>query len=196
MMKGLPPVDPDYLARLRRRDPDALVSVVDLHGRRLYRAARGMGCSADASRDIVQDVFVVFLTSLERFEGRSQLGTWLFGILYRKVLEHRRPSPTDRYDPIDEAFEAQFDESDRWIHRPLAPDRWMHSREAAAAIRDCLEALPPLQRDVFQLREVEELSGAETGAVLGESANHVGVLFHRARLRLRDCLGQRGWSGA
>jgi len=193
MMRGLPPVDPDYLARLRRRDPETLRSVVDLHGRRLYRAARGMGCPADAASDVVQDVFVTFLASLDRFEGRSQVSTWLLGILYRKLLERRRPSPGDAHDPIDDVFLAQFDESDRWVQRPIDPDRWMRSREAAAAIHDCLEALPPLQRDVFQLREVEELSGAEVGAILGESVNHIGVLFHRARLRLRECLGQKGW---
>src|SRR3954447_2467736 len=196
MIKALPPLDPDSIARLRRRDPDMLRAIVDQHGRRLYRAARSMGCAADTALDIVQDVFVVFLKSLDRFEGRSQVGTWLFGILHHKVQESRRPSAAaaqcDAID-IDAAFDGQFNESDAWIHRPIAPDRWMRSREASAAIQGCLERLTPQQRTVFQLRQVEELSGAEVSGIVGESVNHVGVLFHRARLRLRECLTQKGW---
>lgn len=194
-MEGLSSADTPSLAALRRRDPDALRALVDLHSRRLYRAARGMGCTVDAASDLVQDVFVVFLKSLDRFEGRSQVSTWLFGILYNKVRELRRPtSYEERRDPIDERFDASSDDSGTWIHRPVEPDRWMRSREAAVAIESCLEQLPPLQRDVFQLRQVEELSAAEVAAIVGETPGHVGVLFHRARLRLRDCLMQKGWA--
>jgi RNA polymerase sigma-70 factor (ECF subfamily) len=197
MMRGLAPLDPDLIARLRRREPDALRSVVDEHGRRLYRAARGMGCSADAAGDVVQDVFVVFLESMDRFEGRAQVGTWLFGILHHKVQEQRRSlAREEARDPIDDVFDGQFDRSDRWIRRPIEPDRWMRSREAAAAIQGCLEGLTPLQRDVFHLRQVEELSGAEVSKILAQSVTHIGVLFHRARLRLRECLGKKGWTSA
>lgn len=195
MMRGLAPLDPDFIARLRRRDPDALRSVVDLHGRRLYRAARGLGCSADAAGDAVQDVFVVFLDSLDRFEGRAQVGTWLFGILYRKVLERRRSTVREETrDPIDDVFEAQFDGKDGWIQPPIEPDRWFHSREAGRAIQGCVEALTPSQRDVFQLRQVEELSGGDVGRILGQTSTHVAVLYHRARLRLRECLAKKGWN--
>ncbi len=156
-----------------------------------------MGCSVDAAFDMVQDVFVVFLKSLDRFEGRSQVGTWLFGILHHKVQESRRPSASEaQLDPIDAAFDAQFDESATWIRRPIEPDRWMRSREASEAIQGCLDRLTPLQREVFQLRQIEELSGAEVSSILGESVNHVGVLFHRARLHLRECLAQKGWKSA
>lgn len=197
MMNGLTPVDPDFMARLRRREPDTLKTVVDLHSRRLYRTARGMGCSADSAADVVQEVFVVFLNSLDRFEGRSQVGTWLFGILSHKVMEKRRSSVVEKtQDPIDEVYEAQFNESDGWTQRPIEPDRWMRSSEAAVAIQACLEGLTPLQRQVFQLRQVDELSGIEVSNILGQSVTHVGVLFHRARLRLRECLGKKGWKSA
>src|SRR4051812_18878690 len=108
MMLGLAPLDPDFIARLRRRDAATLRSVVDEHGRRLYRAARGMGCSQDTAADVVQDVFVVFLDGLDRFQGSSQVGTWLFGILHHKMQERRRSAAREETrDPIDAVFEAQ-----------------------------------------------------------------------------------------
>jgi RNA polymerase sigma-70 factor (ECF subfamily) len=78
------------LAELRARNPAALRAVVDQHARRLYRAARGMGFSPDDAEDLAQEVFVTFLETLERFEGRSELGTWLFGVLHHKAQERRR----------------------------------------------------------------------------------------------------------
>jgi len=144
MMGGVVQLDDTYLGRLRRRDPEALRSVVDEEGRRLYRAARGMGYSKNEAEDLVQDVFVTFIESIERFEGRAQVGTWLFGILHHKS-------------------------------------------------QDCLDGLSPSQREVFQLRQVEELSAVEVSKISGHAITHIGVLFHRARMKLRVCLEGKGW---
>src|SRR6266850_524383 len=185
------------LVRLRRRDPDALRAIVDAHARPLYRAARGMGFTIEEAEDLAQDVFVTFIESLERFEGRAQIGTWLFGILHHKAQERRRSRARDELnDPIDTVFEAQFDIRGNWIRPPVTPDRAVNAQEAREAIRDCLDGLPPLQREVFQLRQVEELSAAEAGNVLAQTVTHIGVLLHRARMRLRACLERKGWTGS
>ena len=188
---------PEIVERLRRRDPAVLRQVVEENARKLYRAARGMGLSSDRADDLTQEVFVTFLKTLERFEGRSEVSTWLFGILYRKVHEQRRSVARDEMnDPIDEAFDARFDQAGNWI-RPLAsPDQLTASVQIGESLRACLADLPPLQRDVFQLRQVAELSAAEVATMLDRTVTHVGVLFHRARLRLQQCLEKRGWSPA
>jgi RNA polymerase sigma-70 factor (ECF subfamily) len=187
-------LDDDFVAGLRRRDPDALKAVVDQHARRLYRAARGMGFSVEAE-DLAQDVFMTFISSIERFEGRAQVGTWLFGILHHKVQERRRSrTREDLNDPIDTVFESQFDARGSWLRPPVAPDQQVSSHEAGEAIQRCLEGLPLLQREVFMLRQVEELSAADVSKILAQTVTHIGVLFHRARARLRECLAKKGWS--
>ena len=183
------------LERLRRRDPDALREIVDTHARPLYRSARGMGFAIEEAEDLAQDVLVTFIETLDRFEGRAQIGTWLFGILHHKVQERRRSRARDElHDSIDTVFEAQFDSRGKWIQPPLAPDRAATAGEARDAIRECLEGLPPLQREVFQLREVQDLSAADAGNVLAQTVTHIGVLLHRARIRLRACLEGKGWT--
>jgi DNA-directed RNA polymerase specialized sigma24 family protein len=73
-----------------------------------------LGFAETEAEDLVQDVFQTFLERLDSFEGRSQLRTWLFGILHRKALERRRATVADdRMDPIDEVFESRFDRLDR-----------------------------------------------------------------------------------
>ena len=188
---------PDLIANLRRRDPAVLQAVVGEHARKLYRAARGMGLSNDQAEDLTQDVFVTFLSTLDRFEGRSQVSTWLFGILHHKMQEQRRASARDELnDPIDDAFEARFDTDGSWIRPPLPPDRLAASGQMTSALAECLEHLPPLQRDVFHLRQIEELPATEVGKMLDRTITHIGVLFHRARVRLQHCLEQKGWSAA
>ncbi len=193
-MDALVQLDDTYLARLRRRDPEALRSVVDDQGRRLYRAARGMGYSKAEAEDLVQDVFVTFIESIERFEGRAQVGTWLFGILHHKSQERRRAVVRDELnDPIDQVFESRFDARGSWIRPPTAPDRHVSAQEVGNAIQECLGGLSAIQREVFQLRQVEELLAAEVCKISGHTITHIGVLFHRARVKLRECLEEKGW---
>lgn len=190
----MPKLDQRLLDRLRRRDPEALQAIVHEHARRLYRAARGMGFAAEDAEDLSQDVLVTFIESLDRFEGRSEVATWLFGILHHKAQERHRSRARDELNDLTETvFEAQFDERGSWIRPPVAPDRAVSAREARDAIRECVDGLPPLQREVFQLRQVEELTAAEASNVLAQTVTHIGVLLHRARMRLRACLEGKGW---
>jgi len=190
----VPKLDQRLLDQLRRRDSEALQAIVDEHARRLYRAARGMGFTVVEAEDLSQDVLVTFIESLDRFEGRAEVATWLFGILHHKARERYRSRAREELnDPIETVFEAQFDERGSWIRPPVAPDRAASAREARDAIRECVDGLPPLQREVFHLRQVEELSAAEAGNVLAQTVTHIGVLLHRARMRLRACLEGKGW---
>lgn len=182
------------LAALRRRDPEALTAVVGENSRPLYRAARGMGHSPDVAEDLVQEVFLTFVATLDRFEGRGSVRTWLFGILLHKAQERRRSKAREQaHDPIDEAWESTFDQAGNWLHPPIDPERALTTQEAARAIQDCLSALGPQQRDVFLLRQAEGFTAAEVGKILDLTVTHIGVLLHRARLRMRACLDTKGW---
>jgi RNA polymerase sigma-70 factor (ECF subfamily) len=189
------PTSPDLLARIRQRDPEALAEAVRDHARVLFRAARGMGFAAPEAEDLVQDVFITFLERLSSFEGRSQLRTWLFGILHRKALERRRASAIDdRTDPIDEVFESRFAENGKWSRPPADLERLFLSKELGELIRGCMEGLTGNQREAFVLREVEGFPTEEICKILDVSVTNFGVLIHRARARLRECLESKGWN--
>lgn len=188
---------PDELARLRRRDPDALSRVIEDLARPLYRAARGMGFDQGDAEDLVQDVFATFLTTLDRFEGRSRVSTWIFGILHRKAQERRRElTRDDQQDSIDEVFESQFDVAGSWAVPPVDLERQIASSELGGAIRGCVDQLPIALREVFALREMQDMDTTEICKILGRTVTHVGVQLHRARARLRACLEAQGWKGS
>ena len=154
-MASLHQSDTVLLTRLRERDPETLSATVQEHARPLYRAARGMGFDEQQAEDLVQDVFTVFLQRLDEFEGRSQVRTWLFGILHWKMRERRRALQRDEsYDSIDSSFADWFDGKGHWISHPEDLERLFASKEIGSAVDECLASIPLQQREVFLLREV------------------------------------------
>ena len=110
-----------------------------------------------------------------------------------KIRERRRATlRVESRDPADELFASWFDRDGAWVSPPPGSDDRLQSTEIRRAIRACIEALPELQRHTFYLRQVEELTGSEASKILGESVTHIGVLLHRARVRLRECLRGKG----
>lgn len=194
-MPSAPQLDRSTIDRLRSRDPETLSEAVREHARPLYRAARGMGFREEEAEDLVQDIFATFLETLDRFEGLSQVRTWLFGILHHKVFERRRERyREERNDPIDEVFESRFDTRGNWVRPPDDLHGLMESQQIGEAIAGCLEGLPAAQREVFVLREVQGFETPEICKILGLTVTNMGVMMHRARNRLRECIEKRGWS--
>ena len=186
----------EFLDRLKKRDDGAWESVVDTYLPQLLRAAGGMGFSADESRDMAQSVFVALMAGIDRFEGRSQLRTFLFGIFYNKVSEHlREKQRAEKNDPIDDVMESRFDRNGKWWQPPLDLEEQLYGREARQIVEECLETLPASQRIAFYLREVEEISTAEICKKMAVTATNLGVLLFRARNRLRECVEKKGARG-
>jgi len=182
----------DLLSGLRRRDPELLAKIVKEHARPLFRASRGMGFGRDEAEDLVQEVFLTFLETLDRFEGRSATRTWLFGILHHKARERRRAQYREsQKDPIDEVIESRFDSKGNWVRPPVDLQRLIESRELREAIKDCMGGLPAPQREVFVMRDMQDLETEEVCKILGVTRTNMFVLVSRARGRLRECLEKK-----
>ena len=82
--------DPELAARIRNRDSQALAAVVETYLDQVVRAARGAGLNQQQAEEAAQNTFTTFIETAPRFEGRSHVRTWIFGILYRKLQEARR----------------------------------------------------------------------------------------------------------
>lgn len=188
--------DPGLAARIRERDHEALAAVVDAYLDQVVRAARGAGLNRHQAEEVAQNTFATFIETAPRFEGRSHVRTWIFGIFYRKLQEARRGFAKDRrMDDIDEVFESRFDEAKSWSRPPRGPEDELFAKEARHEIGDCLEEVPDRQRMAFVLREIEGLSTQEICKILEVSATNMGVMLFRARNRLRECLEDK-WEHA
>ncbi len=187
---------PDLSSGVRKGDAAAIERTVRAYLGHVYRAARGAGLDPQQAEDVTQATFTTFIETVHRFEGRSRVRTWLFGILYRKIAEARRGIARDsRFEDIDQVFESRFDAAGAWSRPPRRAEAELGDKEIRRGILDCLDGVPARQRLAFVLREVEGLSTDEIRNVLGVTGTNLGVILHRVRNRLRECLEASGIRG-
>jgi len=185
--------DPDFAARIRERDAQALEDVVRRYLPQILRAARGAGFALQLAEDVAQDTFATFIETAPRFEGRSHVRTWLFGILYKKIAAARRSLGRDNeMDEIGEVFEQRFDDAGNWTRPPRPVDAELYDAEVREGIDGCLDGVPTNQRMAFVLREIEGMDTPEICKILEVTRTNLGVLLHRVRNRLRECLEAKG----
>jgi RNA polymerase sigma-70 factor (ECF subfamily) len=188
--------DSAFLERLRKRDQAALAELVDAYLPQLLHAGRGMGFSREEAEDLVQSVFPALIESVGRFQGRSHIRTFLFGVFYNKVAEHlREKQRTQRFDPIDpidEVMESRFDARGNCRQPGVDIEKQLLGQEIREIIQECLQTIPRAQRIAFYLREIEEMKTPEICKKMGITATNLGVLLFRARKGLCLCVEQKG----
>jgi RNA polymerase sigma-70 factor (ECF subfamily) len=185
--------DVDLLSRLRNGDEGAFVMLVARYQQPMLRLARSMLPSPEVAEEAVQDTWMGVVRGIERFEGRSSLKTWLFRILTNRARsagsrEHR-DMPIESLHAVDP---VRFDATGQWAS-PL--ERWVEESEDrleaatwSPILKSALDDLPPRQRQVVMLRDIEGLSNDEVCAVLEISSGNQRILLHRGRSRLRESL--------
>lgn len=172
----------------------------ELHALRpsLLRIAR-LHLRNDAwAEDTVSETLLAALESRTVFEGRSKLKTWLVGILKHKIIDclRARSRETQLADEGDEGEieEAVFKDDGHYRETPhewSSPETMLNRIQFFEILEVCVEQLPVAQARIFMLREWMEFSTEEICNQMTITATNAGVLLHRARLRLRECLGLR-----
>lgn len=158
---------------------------------------------ADRAEDAVQETLLAALAGGAGFGGRSNLRTWLTGILKHKIVDairrsNREPAVAFEADAGDGSeFDSLFDPRGHWVDAPQAwsrPDTALERAQFLAALEACLEQLPARTARAFMMREHMGLETEEICKELSITATNCGVMLYRARMALRLCL-EGGWSG-
>lgn len=169
---------------------------VDAHADALFRYALTRLRRRQDAEDAVQETLLAALAARRGFRGDSSERTWLIGILRHKIVDRIRADV--RAPVVAEDAEAMdwCGETGNWLHPPKAwqgdPQQLAQTAEFWERVRACFATLPDRQAQAFALRVMDGLSGDEACKLLGVSATNLGVMLHRARTRLRDCL-ERTW---
>jgi len=155
--------------------------------------------SREAAEDAVQETLLAALAAESSFAGRSNLRTWLTGILKHKIVDTIRRASRERpLEGVDgettvEDLEALFDETGHWREPPQAwPEQALHDKQFLQALERCLAMLPARTGQAFLMREHLGFETADICKELGITSTHCWVLLYRARVGLRDCL-EKGW---
>ena len=212
-LAGAPPGpagDVELLESLRNGDEESFCSLINRHHVSMIRLARIYVSSEAVAEEVVQETWMGVLEGLDRFEGRSSLATWMFRILTniakkRGAREGRSIPFSSVWDagsaPVEPAVDPErfFDAGHSqypggWVSFPMswdgAPEARLLSTETLGRIDDAIAALPPSQREVVTLRDVEGLTGPEVCAILAITEGNQRALLHRARSKVRRAIEQ------
>jgi len=189
------PTDPDQLiAGLRSGRDDAATYFVTTYAPRMIATARRVLNDEHEACDAVQDSFMSAFRSIETFDGRAQLGTWLHRIVVNASLARLRKAHHRHERRMDDLL-PQFDKSGYRITPAstweLGAESGVDVEERRQAVRHAIDALPPDAREIIILRDVLELDTATTAEQLGLSEPAVKTRLHRARHALRALLEER-----
>lgn len=200
---GLTKADDLLLARLKKGDEGAFDQLVNQHHGALIRMAMGYVADREVAEEVVQDTWMAVIESLNRFEGRSSLRTWIFGIMIHKAkdrgVREKRHTTFSAFesndDENDEAVDpSRFQQSGEWVgHWAFPPQPWddqtpeklLASQQAVHAMNQAIEALPANLKDILILRDVEGVEAKEVCELLKITETNLYVRLHRARERVR-----------
>ncbi|MGA9671168.1 MAG: sigma-70 family RNA polymerase sigma factor [Terracidiphilus sp.] len=145
------------------------------------------------AEDAAQETAIKVFLNLKNFRGDSQFRTWVLSIARNEGLGRLRKQGTRREDSLDAGTDEQTGDYTpailtSWREIPLET---LERKELGAILREAIDGLPEIYRNVVLLRDIEEMDVRETAAALGISEGAVKVRLHRARALLQRTLAPR-----
>jgi RNA polymerase sigma-70 factor (ECF subfamily) len=179
--------DEELVKRAQEDDERAFGELVTRYESKVYSLAMKMLRNPEDAEDVLQDTFLRAYRGIKGFKGNSTFSTWIYRITANSALMRLRKKqlPQVSIEDSDER-DAPIAIAD-WAPGPV--DQLLN-KEMQRVMDEAIEALPPEFRQVFILRDVEELSNADVAEILDLSVAAVKSRLHRARLKVRNRLAQ------
>ena len=183
------PTDEALIYRIAGGDQNAMRILFRRHEVRLYRFVQRLLGNNDpaTAEDVVSEVFLQVWRQAARFEGRSQVLTWLLAIARYKTLTAIKGAPAEQFDLSAAAESADPGEG---------PEATAHRNDVSAILRKCLGQLSLAHREVIDLVYYHERTVAEAAAILNIPPNTVKTRMFYARKQLAQLLEAAGMNAA
>ena len=179
--------DEEVVERVLAGDTPLYEVVMRRYNTRLYRVARAILKNDGEAEDVMQDAYVRAFQHLGQFEGRAKFSTWLTRIAVHEALA--RAHKARRFEDWDDMHENLQNEIGATPRRS-DPESETALVEMSKILEQAIEGLPEQYRTVVMMRDVEEMTTAETAECLSLTEDNVKIRLHRAHRMLRKELYQ------
>jgi RNA polymerase sigma-70 factor (ECF subfamily) len=176
--------DAELLQRIRAGATDEFAELVRRHQARVFSILHRYERDAQRVEDLAQETFVKAWRALEQFDGRAPFEHWISRIAVRAALDHLRRQKRHKHEI---AFPELGDDVFDWLRSPNEKSE-LESRDAAEVLHRAMRELPPTDRVILTMQELEGCSVKEIAAALGLSGIAVRVRAVRARAKLKRAL--------
>ena len=185
--------DRDLIARVLAGERELFHELVRPYEKSVYFAAFSVLQSPDDAEDAAQETVLKALKNLHTFRAEAKFSTWLVSIALNEArgrLRHARLIEFDSIDvePSDESGDSAPAVISDWREVPLEA---LERKELRELLRDALQSLPEIYREVLVLRDIQEFSIAEAAATLGVNEGVVKTRLLRARLMMQKHLAPK-----
>ena len=187
----------ELIARVQRGEHELFYELVRPYERRVYAAALAILRNESDAEDVAQEAMLKALANIRQFRAEARFSTWLIQITVNESLMRRRRERKGMVEGIDD----HRDDEGEYTPRDFAdwreiPSEALERKEVRQKLAQALASLDRKYREVFVLRDMEQLNIQETADALGISVASVKTRLLRARLMLRDLLAggwEQGW---
>ena len=187
----------DLIARVQRGQHELFYELVRPYERRVYAAALAILRNEADAEDVAQEAMLKALANIRQFRAEARFSTWLIQITVNEALMRRRKERTRSVESIDDHREEEGEYKPReFADWREIPSEALERKEVRQKLAEALASLDRKYREVFMLRDMEQLNIQETADALGISIASVKTRLLRARLMLRDLLAsgwEQGW---
>lgn len=194
--QAAPSRESELIARILAGERELFHELIRPYEKSLYFAAFSLLKNAQDAEDAVQEAVLKAYKALPNFRNEAKFSTWIAAILLNEARGRLRHQRVLTFTSIDESPEPDEDFSPAviadWREVPLES---LERKEVREMIRQAIESLPDIYREVFVLRDVQDLNIAETAKALGIGEGLVKVRLLRARLMLQKILAPKLQTG-
>jgi RNA polymerase sigma-70 factor, ECF subfamily len=180
----------ELIARIIAGETDLFHELIRPYERMVYLSILTMLRNDQEAEDAAQEVMINAFRHLKSFRGDAKFSTWLVTIAMNEARQRLRKSRAAQLESLDEGKEdreGDFTPAVLTDWREI-PSEALEKKEMRLKLREAVEQLPPIYREVLVLRDLEELNQEETASALGINISLVKVRLHRARMMLQKML--------
>jgi RNA polymerase sigma-70 factor (ECF subfamily) len=188
-----PEFEAEWIRRILAGEGELFHDLIRPSERAIYFLLLSLLRNEAEAEDAAQETVIKVYLNLGNFRGDSQFRTWVLSIARNEGLGRLRKQGTRREDSLDAGTDEQTGDYTPAILTSWReiPSEALERKELGALLREAIEALPGIYRNVVLLRDIEEMDIRETAAALGITEGAVKVRLHRARALLQRDLAPR-----
>jgi RNA polymerase sigma-70 factor (ECF subfamily) len=181
--------EPGIIAAILAGEAHLFHELIRPYERSVYVMALSFLHNEADAEDVAQEAFLKAFRALASFRGEAKFGTWLISITLNEARTRIRRSKAAQTESLDEAPEGTGQVSPALLRDwKEIPSEALERSEMRLLLQEAIATLPPIYREVFVLRDVEELSTLEASQALKISVAALKVRLHRARLMMQKIL--------
>ena len=179
------------LSLLKSGDPYGIKLIMNKYHEKLFSVANRICNNPADAEEVLQDVYMIAMNKIDRFEERSTLSTWLYRITVNAALMKLRSQRNSKFTVSMDNLTTLISEEEnsfRSDEEVKSPDDTLMTRELYEQINDSVSTLPEIYQDVFYLRDIQGFSIKETSDMLQTTPAAIKSRLHRSRFFLQEKL--------